>query len=424
MTVSRDYLSRPQLEHLQLTRLRELLQETLPRNAFHAVRFANVDTRLRSLDDLRRLPFVTKDDLLADQKENPPYGSALTYPRERYSRFHQTSGTSGQPLRWIDTPESWTWMLDSWKLMLDMAGVRHDDRLFFPFSFGPFLGFWTAFDSATRAGYFCVPGGGLSSVARLRMLLDHEITVVLCTPTYALHLVETATREGIDLRVSALRMIIVAGEPGGSIPATRSRIELSCGARVIDHCGMTEVGPAGIECVANPAGLHLLESEFVVEIVDPTTLEPVSEGETGELVLTNLGRVGSPLVRYRTGDLVCADPEPCPCGRCFVRLKGGILGRADDMIHLRGNNVHPSTLEAILRRFEEIAEYRLQVDRSHALASLRIEIEPVPGFDADELTEAVSHAIRDELLFRADVSAVAPGSLPRYEMKARRVVNI
>jgi phenylacetate-CoA ligase len=255
----RDFLSRCELESLQLTRLREMLDEVLPRNAFHARRFAEagVDVRgLRSLAGLQRLPLLCKQDLLADQHDHPPYGSNLTYPLDHYCRLHQTSGTSGQPLRWLDTPGSWSWMLDNWEQMFAIAGVRPGDRLFFPFSFGPFLGFWTAFDSASRLGYFCLPGGGMSSVARLRFLLDHQATVVLCTPTYALHLAEVAVNDGIDLPSSDVRAVIVAGEPGGSIPATRSRIESGWGARVFDHCGMTEVGPAGIECREKPAGLH------------------------------------------------------------------------------------------------------------------------------------------------------------------------
>jgi phenylacetate-CoA ligase len=416
----RDFLSRSELEQFQLSRLRLLLRETLPRNAFLSGRFSG---EVRRLADLQRFPFVTKDELLVDQRESAPYGSILTYPRQKYSRLHQTSGTSGQPLRWLDTPESWNWMLDNWEQMFSIAGIHAGDRLFFPFSFGPFLGFWTAFETASRLGYFCIAAGGLSSVARLNLLRENETTVVCCTPTYALHLAEVAQQEGIDLLASPVRAIIVAGEPGGSIPPTRKRIEAGWGAHVLDHCGMTEIGPSGIECPDNPAGLHLLESDFIVEVIDPDTLEPVSPGETGELVLTNLGRIGSPLIRYRTGDLVCIDPEPCPCGRTFVRLRGGILGRVDDMIHLRGNNVHPSTLESIIRRFEEVAEYRIAVDRTQALASLRIDVEPVPGFDGEFVAQSVGRAIRDALLFRAEVRAVAPGSLPRYEMKARRVVN-
>jgi phenylacetate-CoA ligase len=423
---ARDCLSHPELEQLQLSRLRQLLDAILPHNAFHARRIAQAGVEPReihSLADLKRLPLVSKQDLLADQHDHPPYGSALTYPLDHYCRLHQTSGTSGQPLRWLDTPASWSWALDNWVQMFGIAGVLAGDRLFFGFSFGPFLGFWTAFEAACRMGHFCLSGGGMSSVARLHLLLDHQATIVLCTPTYALHLVEVAEQEGIDLASSSVRGVIVAGEPGGSIPETRSRIEAGWGARVLDHCGMTEIGPAGIECPENPMGLHLLEGDFIVEVLDKKTSEPVAAGQTGELVLTNLGRTGSPLIRYRTGDLVCVDPQPCPCGRSLVRLKGGILGRVDDMIHLRGNNVHPSTLEGIIRRFAEVAEYRITVDRSGTLANLRVEVEALPGSDGDSLAGKVSRAIRDELLFRAEVRSVAPGSLPRYEMKARRVVN-
>jgi phenylacetate-CoA ligase len=405
-------LSLPQRE-----RLGALLAEIVPRNAFYAARFAGAD-----LTDFTRLPFTTKADLLADQAANPPYGTVLTYPRERYCRLHQTSGTSGQPLRWLDTRESWDWMLGCWQNMFAMIGLRSDDRLFFAFSFGPFLGFWTAYDAASRTGRFCLPAGGMSSGARLRLMLDNQATVVFCTPTYALRLAEVAQTEGLDLAASPVRAIAVAGEPGGSIPATRARIESAWGARVFDHSGMTEIGPAAIECQANPAGLHILENDYIAEVIDPSSEEPVSPGQIGELALTNLGRTGSPLIRYRTGDLVRADPQPCPCGSSYLRLAGGILGRCDDMIHLRGNNVYPGALESLLRRFPEVAEYRVEVDESASLPALRIDVEPLNGSVAG-LVERVDRAIRDELLFRAEVRLVEPGSLPRFEMKARRFVK-
>jgi phenylacetate-CoA ligase len=403
------------LTTLQRERWDALVAEVRPRNAFHAARLAGAA-------DLARLPTTTKTELLHDQAAHPPYGTVLTYPRERYCRLHQTSGTSGRPLRWLDTRESWDWMLDCWDRMFAMMGLRPDDRLFFAFSFGPFLGFWTAFDAASRAGQFCLPAGGMSSGARLRMLLDNEATVLFCTPTYALRLAEVGREEGIDLAGSPVRAVVVAGEPGGGIPATRARIEAAWGARVFDHSGMTEVGPMAIECLANPAGLHVLEDDYLAEVVEPATEEPVSPGQVGELVVTNLGRVGSPLIRYRTGDLVRVDPRPCPCGSPYLRLDGGILGRADDMIHLRGNNVYPGALEALLRRFPEVAEYRVEVDGSAALTALRVEVEPVNGGGAG-LVERVDRAIRDEFLFRAEVRLVAPGSLPRFEMKAQRFVK-
>ncbi len=402
----------------------------LPRNRFYAAKYAAAGVEvagLRGLDDVRRLPFTTKAELIADQLAHPPYGTNLTYPLTHYSRLHQTSGTSGQPLRWLDTRDSWQWMLGCWTHKFRITKVNEHDRLFFPFSFGPFLGFWTAFEAAAQRGHLCLAGGGMTSQARLRFLLDNRATVVLCTPTYALRLAEVADQQGIRLHPDtpgyAVRMLIVAGEPGGSIPATRARIEEAWSARLYDHSGMTETGPMTAECPPNPGGLHVLEMEYLTEVIDPRTGQPVPAGEPGELVVTNFGRTGSPLIRYRTGDLVRVDPRPCPCGRTLRRLDGGILGRTDDMLHLRGNNVYPAALEGLIRRFREVAEYRVHVEQSSAMTALRIEIEPANGTPGPELAERVTAMIREELLFRADVTAVPPGSLPRFEMKASRLVR-
>lgn len=422
-----DFPERPRLAELQASRLQGLLQEIIPGNAFWTRKFAAAGldpASVRTPADLTRLPATTKTELLADQQAYQPYGSGLTYPVQRYFRLHQTSGTSGRPLRWLDTPESWRWMLDCWEAYFQIIGLRTDERLFFPFSFGPFLGFWSAFEAACRRGNLCLPGGGMSSSARLRFLRDHEVTVVFCTPTYALRLAEVAREEGLDLASLPVRALVVAGEPGAGIPATRQRIETAWHARIFDQNGLTEMGPTGIECPENPAGLHLLETEYLVEVIDPETGQPRGADEVGELVLTNLGRWGSPLLRYRTGDLVRVDPEPCPCGLSLVRLAGGILGRADDMIQVKGNNIYPGTLEAIIRRFSEVAEFQVEVDCSGPMHELRIEVEPEAGAGSSDLAERVSQAIRTELLFRAEVKAVAPGSIPRSEMKSRRVRRV
>ncbi len=409
-----EHANRDALTAHQRERFAHLLAEILPRHRFYATKLGNAAA------DLGQLPFTTKAELTADQQRNPPYGTLLTYPPEQYTRLHQTSGTHGVPLRWLDTPASWNWMLDCWTQMFGIAGVTAKDRLLFAFSFGPFLGFWTAFEAAQRLGCLCLAGGGMSSAARLRMLLDNQATVVLCTPTYALHLAQVAQEQGLDLRQTSVRQLIVAGEPGGSIAATRQRIEDAWNARVFDHHGMTEVGPMTIECPEAPGGLHVLEGDYIVEVIDPATTQPVPPGQVGELIVTNLGRLGSPLIRYRTGDLVKIDSQPCPCGRTFARLVGGILGRTDDMISIRGNNFYPSALENVLRRFVEVVEYRVEVDATSPLAELRVEVEPAPTAAAG-LAERVSQAIRDELLFRAEVTLAAPGSLPRFEMKAQRV---
>lgn len=207
-----------------------------------------------SLEEFKaRFPFVRKHDLGVDQASHPPYGTNLTHPIERYTRCHGTSGSTGHPLRWLDTPESWDWMLGNWRRVYSAAGVRPGDRVFFAFSFGPFLGFWTAFESALALGCLCLPGGGMTSVARSRLILEQQATVVCCTPTYAVHLGDVARAERIDLSPSKVRRVIVAGEPGGSLEATRRAIaERWPGAGVSDHHGMTEVGPVSQPRLSRP----------------------------------------------------------------------------------------------------------------------------------------------------------------------------
>ena len=429
MAASPDLASAQQeIWAIQARKLRAMLRAILPANRFYGAKLAGTSfdpRRLRTIQQFRDLPFTTKHELLADQQSHPPYGTHLTYPLERYCRLHQSSGTAGAPLRWLDTPASWDWFLGCWQIIYETIGLRADDRLFFPFSFGPFLGFWGAFEGAARLGNLCLPGGGMTSVARLRFMLDHRVTVVACTPTYALQLSETAAAEGIDLVGSSVRALVVAGEPGGCIPATRARIEAAWGARVFDHTGMTEIGAVGIECVPNSGGVHLIESECISEVIDPQSAEPVRPGADGELVLTNLGRWGSPLIRYRTGDLVRVDTKPCPCGRPWARLEGGILGRVDDMVIIRGNNLHPSAVEELLRGIPDVAEYRCTIQTGSTQNSLRIEVEPVQSCPdaAAELSRRIEAAFQDRFHFRAEVLVVPAGLLPRFEMKARRFVR-
>lgn len=399
----------------QLGRLR-----TLPPTPFY--RAKGVDgSCVVTADDFRRLPFTTKAELVADQAAHPPYGTNLAGPLTGYSRGHQTSGTStGRPLKWLDTPDSWSWLLDCWaEGFVTDVGLAPADRVFFPFSFGPFLGFWAGFEALARRGTWVIPGGGMPTAARLRYLLEHAATVVCCTPTYALHLAEVAAAEGLDLAGSPVRAVVVAGEPGGSIPATRKLIETAWGARLFDHYGLTEVGPVAFESLNTPGRLRVLTDQFIVECLEPGTDREVSPGEVGELVVTNLGRHGSPLIRYRTGDLVKLTETAAG-----TYLEGGVLGRADDMIHIRGNNVYPSAVEAILRRFPDVAEFRIVIDTARPLADLRLDVEPTPTADPPRLCERVTDAIQNELLFRAAVTAVPPGSLPRFEMKAKRVVRV
>lgn len=422
-------VSRSQIEEGQLSALRSLVGAVIPSNRFYTAKWAavGVTEAPESLAEFTsRFPFTRKQELVDDQADEPPYGTNLTFPIERYTRFTQTSGTTGRPLRWLDTTESWGWMFDNWVRVYEASAVTAVDRIFFAFSFGPFLGFWTAFDAGVRLGALCIPGGGMSSAGRVQAILENEVTVLCCTPTYAIRLGEVAAAEGLDLSRSPVRTILAAGEPGASIPATRARIEaLWPGARVRDHHGMTEIGPVTYECPEREGVLHVIERGYIPEVLDSAD-HPVTPGSEGELILTNLGRTGSPLVRYRTGDLVKTAPTaPCACGSYELALEGGILGRVDDMVVIRGVNLYPSAVEEILRRFPEVAEYRVEVRSEGVLSEVAVELEPGPDCaGADRLCRSVEAALRGAFNLRVPVSLVEPGALPRFELKAKRWVYL
>jgi phenylacetate-CoA ligase len=421
---------REEIERLQLRKLRSLLEAILPANPFYARKLAayGADKPLASLEAFTRIiPITTRHELVRDRLANPPYGTNLTFPPETYVRCHQTSGTTTVPIRWLDTAESWSHIVDNWVQILHAAGVTPRDRFFFAFSFGPFLGFWSALEAVQRLGCFCFAGGSMSSMGRLQAILDNGITAVCCTPTYAQHLGEIAQDKKVDLARSRLRLLIVAGEGGGSIPATRARIErLWPGAAVFDHHGMTEVGPVTYQCPARPGALHVLESAYLPEVIDPHSERPVAPGETGELVLTTLDRIGSPLLRYRTGDLVKPRRRSvCTCGRHELALDGGILGRSDDMVVVRGVNVYPSLVEEIVRAYPEVAEYRVQLDCRSAMTELSLEVEPATNSpDLASLPYRLEQSLEATLNLRVPVTLLPPGSLPRFEMKAQRWVRV
>lgn len=415
-----NHPSRAEIAASQLEQLRSLVAELFPGNAFYSQKLnaAGVTFDVASLADFsRRFPFTTKSELVENQRAHPPFGTNLTYPLDRYTRFHQTSGTTGTPLRWLDTEESWAWWARCWTVVLRAAGVGPGDRVFFPFSFGLFVGFWAGFEGARALGALAIPGGGQDTAQRLAAMESLGATAVCCTPSYALHLAEVARERGIALDRLGVRTTVHAGEPGAGIPAVRARIEAAWGARAYDHAGMTEMGAYGFECAAQ-AGLHVNEAEFIAEVVDPATGRPADEGE---LVLSNLGRVGSPLLRYRTGDRVRVARAACACGRTFLRLDGGILGRVDDMLVVRGVNVFPSALEGIVRRFPSVDEFVIEVYRRGQLDEVRLLLE-VQG-QAGAVAAAVQEAVRVDLGIRVEAVPVPGQSLPRYELKARRLVR-
>jgi phenylacetate-CoA ligase len=406
-------LEAPALAQAQLMRLNQLLTEILPRNRFYAEKLSQLRLPLESLEQLAELPFTVKTELERGPDE---FAANLSYPVDAYAHCHRTSGTRGRPLLVLDTAEDWAWWIDTWQYVLDVADLGPADRGLMAFSYGPYIGFWTAHDAVLARGALVIPGGGLRTLARLEFLRSTRATALFCTPSYALHLAEVAANNHFDIAALPVRCLIVAGEPGGSVPATRQRIETAWHARVIDHAGATEVGPWGY-ADRKGTGLYVVESEFIAEFLAVGTDRPAGLGEISELVLTTLGRSGCPVIRYRTGDLVRPRRDRSGANR-FIFLEGGVLSRVDDMMVIRGVNVFPSSVEQILRSFSEIAEYRLLVSRLEALDVLTVEIE-----DRLNRPERVARELLLRLGLQIEVRSVPLDSLPRFEGKGRRFVD-
>jgi phenylacetate-CoA ligase len=407
-----EQMPREELQRHQLARLNELLTTVVPHNRFYAEKLASVELPLASLDQLEELPFTFKEELVSASQAGE-FAANLTWPLERYVRYHHTSGTRGRALPVLDTPEDWQWWIDTWQFVLDAAEVGPEDRAVLAFSFGPFIGFWSAHAAAVARGALVVPSGGMSTLARVELIRRTRATLLFCTPSYALRLAEVANENHIDPAGLFVRRIVVAGEPGGSVPALRRRIESAWNARLIDHAGASEIGPWAYGD-REGRGLFVVESEFLAEFRSLATGEAAQDGELAEAIITSLGRYGSPVIRYRTGDVVrprfAADEQ-----NRFTLLEGGVLGRADDMLIVRGVNIFPSSVEQIIRSFPEIVEYRAIVQRQGSLDALVVEIE-------DRLDDAgrVARELNLRLGLKVEVHCVPLGSLPRFEGNGTR----
>ncbi|HIG26718.1 MAG TPA: phenylacetate--CoA ligase family protein [Verrucomicrobiales bacterium] len=418
--------NRNQILEIQLEKLRELIDKCLESNPFWKTRLASIDweTNLDSVESFcKALPLLNKNELIEDQTSHPPYGTNFNYPLSKYCRLSQTSGTTGSPIRWLDTRHSWQRMIEGWKIVLEKSNFQAADRVIFPFSFGPFIGLWLAFEAAVQMECLVITGANLSSSMRLKMIQEHAITAICCTPTYAIRLGQIAKADGIDLAESSVKKIILAGEPGGSIPATRDLLlALWPNVQIYDHHGMTEVGPVTYQCPKRWGRLHVIESQFIPEIISKDSSLPVSPGEIGELVLTTLDRDASPLFRYQTGDLVKRSlGDRCECGTHELAFDGGILSRTDDMIIVRGVNIYPGAVESVIRRFEEIEEYQVKITRESGMLKVGVEIElSSPAHSPEKMIQMLEENFKSSLAIRIPVTLVPLDSLPRYELKSKR----
>lgn len=411
----------------QATRLREQVAHAYQNSPFYRrkLRAARVKpSAVRTLADLAKLPFTTKDELKEDQAAHPPWGHLLAVPLADVLRVHLTSATTGRPLAFLDTREDWYGFYHSYARSLHAYGVRKTDMVMAAFSYGPWIGYWSGFYAAQDLGCLVFPVGGLSTDQRIDALLNYPITVLGCTPSYALFLAEAATKKGIDLAKQAqIRITWHTGEPGASIAATRARIEAAFGGQAFDLPGLTEIAAWGFECQARSGLTHVHEDYCYPEVLDEDG-RPVDPGGRGELVFTSLYRKAMPLLRYRTRDIVQLADRRCPCGRTLVAFEGGIHARLDDMKKVRGIIVYPRRIEEIVRPHRGVDEFQIVFRRQAGLDEILVRVDPTPLLSPAERTGLVTRLGEDLRLglgIRVNVETTEPGSLPRWDHKARRV---
>lgn len=423
-----ETLPRERLWELELKNFRKLLSYAKDHSALYREKLKGVDPKeIRTREDLRQLPLTDKEDLRRAQEGagRGLYGDLLGVPWEDVTTFRQTSGTTGRPVYVPETYESWQWRVEAWCHILWMAGFREADRVFMPFGYNVYVAFWEGHYAAEKIGCEVVPGGALDTKGRIDKMREVSATAMMSTPTYGLHMAEEAQKMGIDPKEIGIRRILCAGEPMPG--ATRRLLEEVWGAEVYDHIGGTEpCGWAGM-CQQRD-GLHVIEPFFLVEILDRETMSrEVGEGEEGVAVVTPLGRRSFPLIRFNTKDVVVRGKDGCACGRTSMMIRQ-VLGRADDLVKVRGVLFNPVSVEEVLREeFPEVREYEVLLERKGAMDEITLRVEP-----EQEMGKEYHLALRGRLIerlkmktnLRFEIEVLPPGTLPRYTLKAKRFKDL
>jgi phenylacetate-CoA ligase len=426
-----ETMPRDKLLEYQLRLFRNQMGHVYERSPMYRRKFDEAGVRpqdIKTLDDVRQVPFTTKEELRRSQEQHPPYGDCHCISPEEGVRVFQTTGTTGIPVRSLLSKKDWfVNYYEQFMYFMYGYGITKADSMFVPFNYGLYLAWWGIQAAFEQAGVLIIPGGGQSSEVRIKNILEWKPTVVGGTPTYVLFLGEIARKMGVDLSKTSVRIVITAGEPGAQVPSTKRQIETIWGAKAYDDVGSTEISNFGFECVAQQ-GTHVVESMFLVEVVEPGTDRPLPPGETGELILTNLSCESMPLIRWRMGDIVKVDTRKCDCGRTFLRLDGGIIGRADDMFQFGGVNIFPSAIENFVRETGEFSnEYQVVAPKMGSGKHLTVRVEPSSQTLSKEEMERAVKAFKEIFKFRIgvtpDVEVVKVGELPRFEGKARRVIR-
>jgi phenylacetate-CoA ligase len=430
-----EKLPREELRALQLHKLRRMCEWAYTTTPFHRRKFDAAGFKpdqLRTLDDIRRIPFMTREEWMESLMEKPMFGDLLATDPVNAIRYHLTSGTSGRtPIRVLDSTKDWDWIAEMWCYGLWGFGIRPEDTVYFAFGYGSFIGFWGAHYACEKMGALVIPGGAQTTEARIKQIIEMGATTVCSTPTYALHLWQKAREMGIDLaREGKVNKLICSGEPAGSIPAVKQQLEEAWGAKCGDTAGMTELGTIMIfECSHQPGGTHIIEDHFIEEVLNPSSGEPVGYGELGERVVTSFGRGFIPVLRYRTKDMVMKVPaSTCSCGRTWDLYDGGIRGRWDDMKLIRGTNVYPRAVEAIVREYPAIDEFQIYISRRDDMQDeITIKVEIKPGHESEwpdlkvKLAKDLAEAHEG---LRFSIERMDYGVLPHFELKAKRLVDV
>lgn len=427
-----ETMPRDRLRQLQWRKLRQQLAHVYAGSPFYRARMDEAGCRpdqVASLEDyFACFPLLTRADVLAAEAADPPYGSLPAVSPALAIARHQTSGSSGlPPVRTFDTARDWAWISDMFARGLYATGIRPGDQVAVVFGYGMFIGFWAGHYGLQRMGATAVATGSLDTERRIQLLMSENITALMCTPTYALHMAHRAEQLGIDLNSQTrVRLLVVTGEPR---PArTRRRIEQAWGAPALEVAGMTEAGTLLMfECGPAARGMHIIETDVIEEVLDADTRQPVGYGERGVRVMTALGREGITMLRYWTNDVVVRQPwNSCSCGRTWDLYQGGILGRSDDVKKIRGCLFTPSMVEDVARSFEEIEEFQTVLETIGALDTLIISVEPkahVSGELAREVADRFKAEVKRVVGVTPQVLLAEVGELPRFDMKARRFAD-
>jgi len=422
-----ETMPRAKIAALQLKRLRQTVKNAYDNVPLHRKRMRKLRMEpgdIKSLDDLARLPFTVKGDL----RDHYPFGM-FARPRAKLARLHASSGTTGKPTvvgYTLKDLETWAGLMAR---SMACAGVRPGDVVHNAYGYGLFTGGLGAHYGAERLGATVVPMSGGSTERQIVLITDFGARVLCATPSYALAIAEVAEKEGVDLRKSKLRIGLFGAEPWSE--AMRNEIQIRLGVKAVDVYGLSEILGPGVacECEEAQAGLHGWEDHFIFEVIDPESGKPVGEGQQGELVITTLTKEALPMLRYRTRDVTRVSTERCECGRSHLRIKR-ITGRNDDMLIIRGVNVYPSQIEAVLVGMPEIApHYQLVIERKGSLDQVAVEVEAAQDVVPDaqsyaRIARAAQHQIKSMIGISTEVLVKKPGEIPRSMGKAVRVRDL